>query len=408
MNKLITIIQFEFLSTVRRRIFLIMVAAFPIGLLALILIVSVVRAAQAEDEPGDPGKVRGYVDNWGRLPAELPPSAPLRPYSNPEDALSALLDKQIRAYFVIPADYVQTGVVVEHSTRLGGIFEGRGVPGALRSLLLQALVEDEVSPEIAARVQAPALLESVRLTPEGEVAPEERDEVSRFLIPYGFTLLLGFSLVFTSSFLAQSVTEEKQSRTLEVLLSSVSPFTLMAGKILGLGAAGLLQILVWLISARLLLLIADASLPLPDDLTIDPVMLALAALFFVLAYVFFGTVVAGVSAVASSPQVGEQTAGFVVMFGFMPTALLMPAMTDDPNGTLARVLTFIPVTSSMTVMVRLTAATSLWLDIVAGALLLAIATVGVLFLASRMFRASLLLSGTRPRFGEVWRALRVG
>ena len=185
----------------------------------------------------------------------------------------------------------------ESSDRLlGGIFEGRGVPGALRSLLLQALVEDEVSPEIAARVQAPALLESVRLTPEGEVAPEERDEVSRFLIPYGFTLLLGFSLVFTSSFLAQSVTEEKQSRTLEVLLSSVSPFTLMAGNILGLGAAGLLQILVWLISARLLLLIADASLPLPDDLTIDPVMLALAALFFVLAYLFFGTVVAGVSA----------------------------------------------------------------------------------------------------------------
>ena len=83
MNKLITIIQFEFLSTVRRRIFLIMVAAFPIGLLALILIVSVVRAAQAEDEPGDPGKVRGYVDNWGRLPAELPPSSALRPYSNP-------------------------------------------------------------------------------------------------------------------------------------------------------------------------------------------------------------------------------------------------------------------------------------------------------------------------------------
>ena len=139
-------------------------------------------------------------------------------------------------------------------------------------------------------------------------------------------LLLFSSLVFTSSFLAQSVTEEKQSRTLEVLLSSVSAFTLMAGKILGLGAAGLLQILVWLISARVLLLIAEASLPLPADLNIDPVMLGLAAFFFVLAYLFFGTVVAGVSAVASSPQVGEQTAGFAIMIGFMPTALLMPAI----------------------------------------------------------------------------------
>ena len=408
MNKLITIFLFEFLSMVRRRLYLIMVAAFPIGLSAVILIVLVVRAVQAEDEPGDPGKVGGYVDQWGRLPAELPPGAPLRAYGNPEDALSALLDEQIKSYLVIPADYVQTGVIQEYTTGPRGIFDESGERRALRSLLLQALVEAEVSPEIAARVQAPVQLEAVRLTPEGEVAPEELDELSRFLIPYVFMLLLFFSLVFTSSFLAQTVTEEKQSRTLEVLLSSVSPFTLMAGKILGLGAAGLLQILVWLISARVGLLVAKASLPLPADLTIDPVMLGLAALFFVLAYLFFGTVVAGVSAVASSPQVGEQTAGFVIMFGFMPTALLMPIMTNDPNGTLARVLTLIPVTSPMTVMVRLSAATTFWFDIVAGALLLVLATLGVLFLASRVFRASLLLSGARPRLGEIWRALRAG
>ena len=304
MNKLFTIFLFEFLSMVRRRLFLIMVAAFPIGLLALILILIVVRAGQAEDAPGE---VRGYVDQWGRLPAELPSGAPLRPYGNPEDALSALLDEQIKSHFVIPADYVQTGVVREYSTSPSSIFEESGVPGALRRLLLQGLIEGNVSPEIAARVQVPVQLETIRLTPEGEVAPEERNELQRFLIPYGFMLLLFFSLVFTSSFLAQSVTEENQSRTLEVLLSSVSPFTLMAGKISGLGAAGLLQILVWLISARFLLFIAEASLPLPADLNIDPVMLGLAAFFFVLAYLFFGTVVAAVSAVASSPQVGEQT-----------------------------------------------------------------------------------------------------
>ena len=62
MNKLITIFLFEFLSTVRRRMFLILTAAFPVLVLALILIVRVVSAVQGEDEPGDPGKVRGYVD----------------------------------------------------------------------------------------------------------------------------------------------------------------------------------------------------------------------------------------------------------------------------------------------------------------------------------------------------------
>ena len=408
MNKLITIFLFEFLSTVRRRLYLIMVAAFPIGLLTLILIVRVVSAVQAEDEPGGPGKVRGYVDQWGRLPAELPAGQPLRPYGGEEDALSALLDKQIKSYFVVPSDYVRTGIVQEYSTRPRGIFDEKGVPGALRFLLVQALVANEVSPGIAARVQAPVLLEAVRLTQEGDIAPEERDELSRILMPYGFALLLGFSLIFTSQLLAQSVTEEKQSRTMEVLLSSVSPFTLMAGKILGLGAAGLLQILVWLISARLLFILADASLPLPADLTIDPVMLVLAAFFFVLAYLFIGTVVAGVSAMASSSQGGDQIASLVAMFGFMPPMLLMPVITNDPNGTLARVLTFIPFTSSLAVMVRLAAATTFWLDIVVAALLMALATLGALFLASRVFRASLLLRGTRTGLGEIWRALRVG
>ena len=332
MNKLITIFLFEFLSTVRRRMFLILTAAFPVLVLALILIVRVVSAVQGEDEPGDPGKVRGYVDQWGRLPAEQLPGKPLRPYGGEQDALSALLDEQIKSYFVIPANYVQTGVVQEYSTRPRGIFEGSGERRALRSLLLQALVEDEVSPGIAARVQAPVLLEAVRLTPAGEVAPEERGEAARFLIPYVFALLLGMSLIFTSQFLAQSVTAEKQSRTMEVLLSSVSPFTLMAGKILGLGAAGLLQILVWLISARVLLLIAEVSLPIPADLTIDPVMLALAAFFFVLAYLFFGTIVAGLSAMASSSQGGDQIASFVVMFGFMPPMLLVPLSRMTPTG----------------------------------------------------------------------------
>ena len=235
MNKLITIFLFEFLSTVRRRLFLVLVAAFPVLMLALILIIRVASAVQADDEPEGPGKVRGYVDQWGRLPAELPLGAPLRPYGGEEAALSALLDDQIKSYFVIPANYIQTGIVQEYSTRPRSIFEESGVPGALRSLLLQVLVEGEVSPGIAARVQVPVLLETVRLTPEGEVTSEERDELSRFLIPYGFALLLGISVVFNSQFLAQSVTEEKQSRTMEVLLSSVSPFTLLAGKILGLG-----------------------------------------------------------------------------------------------------------------------------------------------------------------------------
>ena len=400
MNKLTTIFLFEFRSMVRRRLFLIMTASLPVLGIALILIIRIVTALAGDDEP----RLRGYVDEWGPLPAELPTQSLLRPYLSEDDALTALLDDDIESYYVIPATYVESGDVKEYTTSPIGLGNPR-VSDDLRTLLLQSLVGGVVTPEIAARVHQPALLDRVRLTYEGEPAPEERNNFSRFAVPVGFSMLLFFSIIFSNSFLVQSVTEEKQSRTIEVLLSSVSPFTLMAGKILGLGAAGLLQILVWLIALRALVSFAGSTLPLPDDLTIDPETLGLAALFFVLAYVFLGTIVAGVGAIVSSPQQGDQIAGFIGMTIFIP-GLFMPHIMEDPDGTLARVFTLIPVTSPITVMLRLSAATPPWLDIAGGALLLAVSSIGALFLASRVFRAHLLLHGKRPALREIWRALR--
>ena len=400
MNKLAPVFLFELRSTLRRRTYQIMTAAFPVLGIALILIIRLIATFAGDDEP----EHRGYVDRWGRLPAEMPAEAPLRPYTSQEQAQAALLNDDIEAYFVIPANYVETGVVQEYTTSESSIFSDGDAPAVLRALLIQALV-DEVSPEIAARVQRPVRIETVRLTPEGEFAPEERDEFSRFIIPYGFSVMLFMAIAFSSGFLVQSVTEEKQSRTIEILLSSVSPITLMAGKILGLGAASLLQILVWLLSAWLLASVAGSVFSLPGDIAIDPVTLALAVIFFLLAYLFFGTILAGLGAMMTAPQEASQIGGMVAMLTVVPIVLMAPII-DEPNGALARVFTFIPFTTPTTVMLRLSAATLPWLDIVGGAVVLALSSLVGIFLAARVFRAFLLLYGRRPGLREVWRTLR--
>ncbi len=400
MNKLIPVFLFELRSTLRRRTYQIMTAAFPVLGIALILIIRLISTFVDDEEP----ELRGYVDRWGRLPVEMPAEAPLRPYTSQEQAQAALLNDDIEAYFVIPANYVETGVVQEYTTSGSSIFSDGDPPAVLRALLIQTLV-DEVSPEIAARVQQPIHIETVRLTREGEIAPEERDEFSRFIIPYGFSILLFMAIAFSSGFLVQSVTEEKQNRTIEILLSSVSPITLMAGKILGLGAASLLQILVWLLSAWLLVYVAGSIFSLQGDITIDPVMLALGAIFFLLAYLFFGTILAGLGAMMSSSQEGSQIGGFVSMLAIIPIFFMTPII-DEPNGALARVFTFIPFTTPLTVMLRLSAATLPWLDMVGGAVVLALSSLVGAFLAARVFRAFLLLYGRRPGLREVWRALR--
>lgn len=400
-SRLLTILLFEFRSAVRRRGYQIMTAAFPLVGAILLLLARIIGAGGGEATPSP----RGYVDLWGRLPSEAPLETGLRAYASEERARNALLAGQIESYFVIPADYIEMGLVHQYATSEGDLLGDTFGPAVLRALLIQALVVDQVGAEIAMRVQLPLQIERVRLTLEGPAAPVGRDGFTRFLIPYAFSVLLMTSIFMASGLLIQSVTEEKQSRTIEVLLSSVSAFTLMAGKLLGLGIAGLLQVLVWLISAPFLAALAGRLLPLPGSLQVPPDMVAVGVLFFLLGYLFFGTLQSAVGAMATTPQEGAQLGGLLSMLVASPLFFIVPIL-DDPSGTVARAFTFIPFTSPITVMLRLSSASPPWLEIALGALLLALSTAGALFLAARIFRAYLLLYGRRPSLREVWRTLR--
>jgi len=400
-NKIAVITRFELKSVFARRMFWITTGLLPaVGV--IVILVGRLVASLANTEPS----LVGYVDQWGKLPAEAPAGLHLQAYIDPDQARRDLLDKDIEAYYVIPSDYVQTGNILRFKRASSGIFsEGDGVPALLNSLLVQALVADQVSSDIAARIQVPAVIETVRLDDQGAVAPEDRDELSRFLVPYLFSILLLVSIGMTSGFLVQSITEEKQTRTIEVLFSSVSPTTLMAGKILGLGLAGIVQIVIWLVAAWLLATLAGSVLPLPGDLSISPETLLLGGLFFLLGYFFYAALIVGVGAISTSPQEGGQMGGFATFAAALPL-ILISVIINEPNGTLARVFTFIPFTTPVTVMLRTSATSVSWGDVAGGAVVLVAAAVGATILSARVFRAFLLLYGRRPRLGEIWRALR--
>ena len=228
MSKILAVFLFEFRSTVRRRSFQISTVAFPLVIIAIILVVAILSAIDAGAD--EESTFLGYVDRWGKLPTQSQVGSRLIPYSSEEAARSALVDEDIEAYFVIPADYVETGLVQEYSTSESSIFDDGAESAVLKILLVQALVEGQVPEAVAARLQSPLRIERARLTTEGEAAPEEKDEFSRFLIPYIFGLMLLMSIFMTSGLLVQAIGEEKQSRTVEILLSSISAFTLITGK----------------------------------------------------------------------------------------------------------------------------------------------------------------------------------
>ena len=133
--------------------------------------------------------------------------------------------------------------------------------------------------------------------------------------------------------------------------------------------------------------------------------MVLIILFFLLGYLFFATLLAAIGAMATTPHEGQQMSAMVIVPGIIPY-MLFAVIINEPDGVIARVLTFIPITAPITAMLRLSASTIPWGDFALSLLILALSIAGALFISSRIFRAFLLLYGRRPGLREVWRALR--
>ena len=237
----------------------------------------------------------------------------------------------------------------------------------------------------------PAKIES--RTTEGEPVTD-LSVVASFVLPYIFTLLFVLSIFITSGYLLQSVTEEKENRVVEIVLSSIPALPLMAGKILGLGLAGLTQVVIWVITALIALPLLNAQLA--TNIEITPVTLALAVLYFALGYLAYGAIFAAVGSVAPGSREANQYSSFFGVIAVVPLIFSTVFLTDL-NSPIVWVLALFPLTTPATMLqVLALSPTTPWfmvaitlVDLVAFVLIATIA-------CARIFRATLLLYGVRP------------
>ena len=144
--------------------------------------------------------------------------------------------------------------------------------------------------------------------------------LSSYLVPYAFTLIFMLSIFITSGYLLQSVTEEKENRVVEILLSSIPALPLMAGKVLGLGAAGLTQVAIWVATALVALPLLNNQFSL--SIQISPLTLLLAVIFFALGYMSYGAIYAAVGALAPGAREAQQYASVFGVIAVIPIVLL--------------------------------------------------------------------------------------
>ncbi len=218
-------------------------------------------------------------------------------------------------------------------------------------------------------------------------------------MPFAFTLLFVMSIFITSGYLLQSVTEEKENRVVEILLSSVPSLPLMAGKILGLGAAGLTQVAIWVAASRWSLHPASSARRSADlaTCTSRPPSWCSLSCYFVLGYLAYGAIFAAIGAVAPGNREAQQYSGFFGFVAVIPLIFSSVFLSGDLDSPLVWALALIPFTAPATMLMVLTVAPTIPVAMVVASLLSLTLFVALATIASaRVFRATLLLYGVRP------------
>jgi ABC-2 type transport system permease protein len=317
-----------------------------------------------------------------------------------DEAKAAFLRKDIRGYYVIAADFIESGAV-QLAIKKGG-FMSDNEPGwsLIRKLLQASLVEGKLPQQTARRVWNPPILKSQALTDGGQ--PDkggEFAEITGFAVPYIFGIFFMISIMSSAGYLLQGVAEEKENRVIEVLLSSVTPDQLLAGKILGLGGAGLTQLSAWILMG-----VVPALYFLPF-LELRWSQLVVALIFFLLGFLLFGALMGGSGSLGNNARESQQSA-MVWSFSAVIPMFFLTLIMAQPNGITARVCSYIPLTAPVTMMMRVGAAPVPWWDILLSATILCASLFFFIRLAAKLFRLGTLMYGKRPSVVEIVRWLR--
>jgi ABC-2 type transport system permease protein len=394
----------DYLRAVRRRGYIFGTLLLPVGIAALIAI----SAFFSVDSTASTATGQIVIVNESSVPLTDIAEGPIRlTVLNAAEASSSLEAGTISDYYVVPADLTETGVV--HHIQAGDLGIGQLSTLENQGQLVSYIIRDALLRQAGVDAQTAArILQGVTVTTVSTGGEEVSglDIAAGIAVPIVFVGLFMVSIFITSGYLLQSVTEEKENRVVEIVLSSVPSMPLMAGKIIGLGGAGLTQVAIWIATALLALPLLSSQIPDISGVEIEPALLGLALVYFVLGYLAYGAIFAAIGALAPGNREASQYSGFLGFFAAIPFILLSVFITD-PDSLLVLALALFPLTSPTAMLLILGISDSIPWQLV-GASLVSLALFAVLaaWVSARIFRATVLLYGVRPSLAQLVDAVR--
>lgn len=390
MNKTILVMKHEFWRHFKRRSFLFAVLGLPVLMITIGAGVVFFFNSKSDDPVGIVDQAGIVMDPTAYATIEKN-SVPFEPFAEETAAHDALIEKEIQAYFVLPEDYLQTGQVTLYHN--GDTFEE--VTGDISDYLRTSLLSTG-DPILLERFHDNSL--DIRFQSLSE-SGQPRSELG-IILPFAVGIVFLIAVFSTSGLLLQAIVDEKENRTMEILITSLTPEELMIGKVLGLVLLGFIQIGVWLGLVFIGLAIARSNIAGFPTISISPVGLFVIVAWFVPFYILIASVISSIGISITSVSEGQQIVGLTSILSMFPLYFVW-LIIESPNSTFNLILSLIPFSAPLTILTRTQIATVPIWQMILSWLILAGTAALALYLNSRLLRLGMLRYGKRVSWREI-------
>ena len=407
MNQVWKIMRWEFINRVKTKLFLITTFALPFFMGAVMYLPTLLMDLEPEDESTIglvyEDEIKPLVGRFQErcnttfITQDGSPQFLFIDLNSEKEALDSVLSKFIDGYLVIPSTVVDSGQVRYFSESLSNIKIYTSLRRILNQLVIeQRMLDQDIDIALVGKLSRKIEFETYEIDELGKTS--EGDELSSFLVPYLFLMILFMTVFMSGQLLLRSVMEERTSRTIEILLSSVTPDDIMKGKIMGLGALGMFQMVFYLVVGLSVTYYKGWA-------TIDLPQIPFFMIFFTTGYLFYAAIFAAMGTFFTSEQEAQQSSGIISLVAVLPMVFASYFITN-PGSTFTIGLTYVPPLTPFMMIIRLGTGTVEMSEIIYATVLMAFSCWFMLGVSGKIFRTAILLYGKKITLHEVIKWVR--
>jgi len=394
MHNVWLIARHEYRQMVHRRAFLLSTLGIPL-LLGLVIAIAILVDKASE---GGPATV-AYVDRAGLIDSDIVVEKSAEEdirfiaYESAEEGRAAVEAQEVDALFVVPSDYASSAIL--------DVYYWEDAPRDATWSAWNDIVRESVlagyPEDLSERVKDGASITFRSV--DGKQQMEEGD-LARILLPTIAGILFMVAAGMSSGYLLQALVGEKENRTMEVLVSTVTPEQLIGGKALGLVAVTLTQLLVWIVTAVLALVFALPMMGESVEMRVPVDVVLVLALYFVPSFALLAGLMIAVSGMVEDQRHAQALSGPITL-PFILAYSVMPLVFVNPSSPVLTIMTLFPMTSFLTVTMRIGFSVVPTWELVAGWVLLVLGAAGSIWAAARIFRVGMLRYGQRLELRQI-------